>query len=68
MFKIGKGKPVVDPYGLLEKKILSSRVLLLFTPRLFKVAARMLQGGGEVRFSGLLFRSFEASITVRRFS
>ena len=57
MFKIGKGKPVIVPHKILRERIPSSRVLPLFTPRLFRTAAGMLHERSKVRFSGLVFRS-----------
>ncbi len=66
MFRIGKGRPVIDPYRLLKKRMQSDRVLLVFTPRLFKIAVGMLQERSELRFSGLLFKSIEGYYNDRR--
>ena len=60
MFKIGKGRPVIDPYERVSRnntRAPCSRVLLFFTPFLFKIATRMLEKYEEVKYSGLLFKS-----------
>ena len=48
MFKIEEGMPLIDPYKTVDMKISSNRVLLVFTTRLFKIAAGMLQESGRL--------------------
>ncbi len=60
MFRIGRGKPVIDPYERVSEKnvhVPSSRVLLFFTPFLFKTAIKIVEELKEVKYSGLLFKS-----------
>ena len=60
MFRIGRSKPVIDPYERASEKGLRlpcSRVILLFAPILFRIAKNMLDGYENVRYSGLIFRT-----------
>jgi len=57
---VGRGKPVIDPFEVYVKKgvkIPSGRVVLLFHPKLFRIAKRMLESVSSVKFSGVVFRS-----------
>lgn len=60
MFKMGRGKSVIDPYECASEKGLRlpcSRVLLFFTPLLFRIAKNMLENYEKVRYSGIIFRT-----------
>jgi len=51
---------VIDPFEVYAKKgvkIPSSRVALLFHPKLFRIAKRMLENASSVKFSGVVFKS-----------
>ncbi|MCE4600153.1 MAG: nucleoside phosphorylase [Desulfurococcales archaeon] len=55
MFRIGKGEPVIKPSGRGMGRV-PERVLLVFTPRLFRKAKGMLEGYTAWRRPGILYR------------
>ncbi len=58
VFKVGRGKPVIDPWELVRDRVLRGKgVVLAFHPSLFRRARSMLESVRSVRLSGLLFRS-----------
>jgi len=52
MFRIGKGKPVIDPFRMASERGLRvpTRVVMLLTDFLFRTALRMLEGAEEVKY------------------
>ena len=58
-FKIGRGKPVIDPWEFKKDKMLyGKKIILVFHPQLLTRAKAMLNDARSVRLSGWLFKSF----------
>jgi len=58
-FKIGCGKPVIDPCNLRKDEVLhGKKIILVFHPSILKRVKAMLEGAEAVRLSGWLFKSF----------
>ena len=58
-FKIGHGKPIIDPWELKKDKILyGKRIILVFHPLLLTRAKTLLEDIRVVRLSGWLFKSY----------
>ena len=54
--RVGEGEPLIDPYRYKRGELPYSRVLMVFTPRLFRLALRALDDWVEIRFSDVLYR------------
>ncbi len=66
LIRVGRDRPVVDPYERPVEKLPSSRVLLLFHPRLYSIAMRMIDERRKATISGLLYKAFTGIYMDRR--
>ncbi len=57
-FKVGPGKPVIDPWELRKDKVLHEKIILVFHPSLLTKVKTMLEDVRIVKLSGWLFKSF----------